>query len=53
MDSLAVSVKMNVILFAPGLFVILCLVHGFFNTFKYIFLCAVVQVPKTYLIFVN
>lgn len=41
--SLAVSVKMNVILFAPGLFVILCLAHGFFNTLKYISLCAVVQ----------
>lgn len=42
--SVAVSIKMNIILFAPGLFVILVLGTGLLNTFKYIFLCAIVQV---------
>lgn len=42
--SLGVSIKMNVLLFAPGLFVILCLSHGLFNTLKYIILCGLVQV---------
>lgn len=41
--SLAVSVKMNVMLFAPGLFVILLLAHGFLKTLQYIFLCAIIQ----------
>lgn len=41
--SFAVSIKMNVILFAPGLFVVLVLSHGFLNSFQYIFLCALVQ----------
>lgn len=41
--SVAVSIKMNIILFAPGLFVILVLSTGLLNTFRYIFLCAVVQ----------
>lgn len=42
--STAVAIKMNVILFAPGLFIILLLSHGWMNTFKYIFLCAIVQI---------
>jgi alpha-1,3-mannosyltransferase len=42
--SIAVSIKMNILLFAPGLFVILVLSTGILNTFKYIFLCALVQV---------
>lgn len=41
--SVAVSIKMNIILFAPGLFIILVLTQGLLNTFKYIFLCALVQ----------
>ncbi|CAF0716464.1 unnamed protein product [Brachionus calyciflorus] len=41
--SLGVSIKMNVLLFAPGLFIILSLTHGLLNTFKYIFLCGIVQ----------
>lgn len=42
--SLGVSIKMNVLLFAPGLFIVLCLSHGFFLTLKYIFICGLVQV---------
>ncbi len=41
--SAAVAVKMNVILFAPGLFIVLLLSHGWLGTFKYISLCAAVQ----------
>ncbi|RNA41986.1 dol-P-Man:Man(5) c(2)-PP-Dol alpha-1-3-mannosyltransferase-like [Brachionus plicatilis] len=41
--SLGVSIKMNVLLFAPGLFIILCLSHGFLQTLKYIFICGLVQ----------
>jgi len=41
--SLAVSIKMNVLLFAPALFIILVLSHGLSKTFGYIFLCGVVQ----------
>ncbi len=35
---------MNVLLFAPGLFVVLVLTHGFLYSLGYIFLCALVQV---------
>jgi alpha-1,3-mannosyltransferase len=49
--SLAVSVKMNILLFAPGLFVVLVLSHGLFGAFGYITLCAIVQVSKKKLIF--
>jgi alpha-1,3-mannosyltransferase len=42
--SLAVSIKMNVLLFSPALFVILALSHGLVKTFGYIFLCAIIQV---------
>lgn len=34
---------MNVLLFAPGLFVVLVLSHGLFGAFKYIFVCGIVQ----------
>ncbi|CAI5441220.1 unnamed protein product [Caenorhabditis angaria] len=41
--SLAVSIKMNVLLFAPAKFFMLVLNVGFATTFGYIALCAVVQ----------
>lgn len=41
--SLAVSVKMNVLLFAPGLFVLLVLSQGLTKTIKLIILCGLVQ----------
>ncbi len=41
--STAVAIKMNIILFAPGLFIVLLLSHGWLGTFKYISLCAVIQ----------
>jgi hypothetical protein len=42
-SSLGVSVKMNILLFAPALFIILVLSHGWIGAFKYISLCALVQ----------
>ncbi|KAL3995195.1 ALG3 family protein [Acanthocheilonema viteae] len=42
--SLAVSVKMNVLLFSPALLFILLLNTGYWNTFKIIVLCAVIQI---------
>lgn len=46
-DSLAVSVKMNVILFAPGLLFILLSELGLMKTLPKLTLCAVVQVSYT------
>lgn len=42
--SLAVSIKMNIILMAPALFIILLLSVGLQATFKNIFYCALLQV---------
>ena len=42
--SFAVSVKMNVILFAPGLLYLLLRVHGLKGTITRLFVCAAVQV---------
>lgn len=42
--SLAVSVKMNVLLFAPALFIILVLSVGLASTIGLIILCATIQV---------
>ncbi|KAM3718691.1 Dol-P-Man:Man(5)GlcNAc(2)-PP-Dol alpha-1,3-mannosyltransferase [Dirofilaria immitis] len=42
--SLAVSVKMNTLLFSPALLFILLLNTGYWNTLKTIILCAVVQI---------
>lgn len=42
--SLAVSVKMNVLLYAPGLLVTLLLSHGWAGTLPLLSLCATVQV---------
>uniref|UniRef100_A0A0R3S4M9 dolichyl-P-Man:Man5GlcNAc2-PP-dolichol alpha-1,3-mannosyltransferase n=1 Tax=Elaeophora elaphi TaxID=1147741 RepID=A0A0R3S4M9_9BILA len=41
--SLAVSVKMNILLFSPALLSILLLNTGYWNTFKIIALCAMIQ----------
>ncbi|CAF2365272.1 unnamed protein product [Rotaria sp. Silwood2] len=41
--SLAVSIKMNILLMAPGLFFILLLSVGLSQTFKYIFYCGLLQ----------
>jgi alpha-1,3-mannosyltransferase len=41
--SLGVSIKMNILLFAPGLFVLLVLSSGLIKTIFYILFCAVVQ----------
>lgn len=41
--SLAVSVKMNVLLFSPGLLVLLLLTHGWKGTIPLLSLCAVIQ----------
>ena len=43
-NSFAVSVKMNVILFAPGLLYLLLRVHGLKGTVIRVFVCAAVQV---------
>ncbi len=42
--SLAVSVKMNVLLYSPGLLVLLLLHHGWRGTLPRLALCAVIQV---------
>lgn len=42
--SLAVSVKMNMLLYAPGVFVVLLLSTGLTNTIWCIFLCGLVQI---------
>eukprot|EP00731_Ephydatia_muelleri_P020585 Em0013g312a len=42
--SLAVSIKMNVLLYSPGLLVLLLLAHGWYGTLPRLLLCAVVQV---------
>ncbi|KAK6104874.1 ALG3 family protein [Brugia pahangi] len=42
--SLAVSVKMNTLLFSPALLFILLLNTGYWNTFKTIVLCATIQI---------
>ncbi|CAG9530047.1 unnamed protein product [Cercopithifilaria johnstoni] len=42
--SLAVSVKMNILLFSPALLCILLLNTGYWNTFKIIILCAMIQI---------
>ena len=42
--SLAVSVKMNILLFSPGLLVVLLLRHGWRGTLPRLILCASVQV---------
>ena len=42
--SLAVSVKMNIFLFSPGLLVVLLLTHGWRGTLPRLVLCAAVQV---------
>ena len=42
--SLAVSVKMNILLFSPGLLVLLLLGHGWRGTLPRLTLCAAVQV---------
>lgn len=42
--SLAVSVKMNILLFSPGLLVVLLLRHGWRGTLPRLVLCATVQV---------
>uniref|UniRef100_A0A1I7UUL8 dolichyl-P-Man:Man5GlcNAc2-PP-dolichol alpha-1,3-mannosyltransferase n=1 Tax=Caenorhabditis tropicalis TaxID=1561998 RepID=A0A1I7UUL8_9PELO len=41
--SLAVSIKMNVLLFAPALFFTLILNNSFLHTFGYLSVCAVIQ----------
>jgi len=46
MCSLGVSVKMNVLLFAPGLLVLLLLRHGILDTILHLGLCAIVQVSR-------
>ena len=43
-DSLAVSVKMNVLLFAPGLLFLLLSEFGLIKTIPKLTLCAVIQV---------
>lgn len=42
--SLGVSVKMNVLLFAPGLLVLLLRRHTLANTFLLLSVCAIIQV---------
>ncbi|NP_001171840.1 dolichyl-P-Man:Man(5)GlcNAc(2)-PP-dolichyl mannosyltransferase [Saccoglossus kowalevskii] len=42
--SIAVSIKMNVLLFAPGLLILLLTEFGFLATIPRLFICAVVQV---------
>lgn len=42
--SLAVSVKMNVLLYAPGLLVMLLLSRGWAGTLPFLGLCAAIQV---------
>lgn len=42
--SLAVSIKMNVMLFAPGLLVLMLYEKGLVKTVSYLFVCAVIQV---------
>jgi len=42
--SLAVSVKMNILLFAPALFLAYLATQGFFGTIKQLTICAGVQV---------
>ena len=44
MDSLAVSVKMNVLLFAPGLLFLLLSEFGLMKTIPKLSLCAIIQV---------
>lgn len=46
-DSLAVSVKMNVLLFAPGLLFLLLCEFGLWKTLPRLTLCAVIQVRHT------
>jgi alpha-1,3-mannosyltransferase len=46
--SLAVSVKMNMFLFAPGVFVVLLLSTGLLKTLQCIFICGVVQLVLGY-----
>ena len=41
--SLAVSIKMNIMLFSPGLLVLLLLRHGWRGTLPLISLCALIQ----------
>ena len=49
LHSLAVSVKMNVLLYAPGWLVIFLLTHGIYTTLSHLFIyCALPQVPCTY-----
>lgn len=48
--SLAVSVKMNVLLYAPGLLVVLLLNHGWADTLPLLSLCAIIQVDQHYII---
>ena len=49
--SLAVSVKMNLLLFAPGLLFLLLCAHGVRKTATLIALCALVQVSATHVRF--
>jgi alpha-1,3-mannosyltransferase len=42
--SLAVSVKMNMLLYAPGVFIVMLLAEGLSKTIQYIFLCGIVQI---------
>ena len=43
LHSLAVSIKMNVLLFSPGLLVLLILRHGWRGTLPLLSLCAIIQ----------
>ena len=43
LDSLAVSIKMNVLLFSPGLLVLLIMRHGWRGTLPLLSLCALIQ----------
>jgi alpha-1,3-mannosyltransferase len=42
--SLAVSIKMNVLLFSPALAILLIIEHGLFGAINHIILCAIIQV---------
>lgn len=47
-NSLAVSVKMNVMLFAPGLLFILLSEFGLIKTLPKLTICAIIQVLNTH-----
>lgn len=50
-DSLAVSVKMNVLLFAPGLLFLLLSEFGLMRTISKLSLCAAIQVWTSFICF--